>query len=214
MQLHRKRLLILCRSETTDWLEVRLEEVDVRTFRYKECTDVGIACIRIEIWERGSLLVCLGYSSVGNLYAEGIRIRTVYSKNHSTTKLLYAFIGISIKSKSTYYTTSVDIVTPLRVTARLIIETDSSILLIVSATTIIITSKDEGEVLVGIRSRWVDVQIEHGIPGLAIRNDIVLGEGCPPTCRIVSSTDCINILFTFWQCIVIALSGIDGVYLF
>ena len=74
VQLHRKRLLILCRSETTDWLEVRLEEVDVRTFRYKECTDVGIACIRIEIWERGSLLVCLGYSTIGNLDAEGIRV--------------------------------------------------------------------------------------------------------------------------------------------
>ena len=73
--------------------------------------------------------------------------------------------------------------------------------------------QDEGEVLEGIRSRWVDVQIEHGIPGLALRYDIILREGCPETRRIVSSTNGVNILLTFWQCIIIALSSIDGVNL-
>ena len=174
VQHHRNRSLILGRCITADRFYVALHEIDVRALRYQEATDVGIALVCIQISNLRWLNVGLGNSTIGNLHHESIYTGTVNRQCYLTPQLIYTLVCISFKGEITLHAASVDMVTPLRVTAWLVIKTDSTILGITCSSTIHIIGDDEGKVLIGVSRRRIDVQIEHGIPLLVVLNQIIL----------------------------------------
>ena len=98
-------------------------------------------------------------------------------------------------------------VTPLGVTARLIVIADSTILCIVSCATVLIVTDDHSEVLVGIRGSGVDVQVELGHPLAALGNLIILGELSPPASAVVGSTDGVHIFLEAFDFLFTSLVG-------
>ena len=174
IQLQRKWLLVLGRSEATDRLDVRLQEVDVGTFWNEEGTNLVVRFISIQVREGRLSLVGLGDSTIGHLYDERAWIRTVDGKGDATTEFLNTGISIAAESERALYAIAVDVVAPLGVTTGLVVITDGTIFLVVAGATILVVAENECKVLVGVGGIGIDVQIENRVPSLAIGNLIIL----------------------------------------
>ena len=211
VQSHRQRQFVLSRGAAADGLDVGSEEVDVGTLGHQEGADGRVRRISIQVRQRGRLCVFLHDCSVRNLHDESA-IRAVDGQHNASAELVNTRVGIGLEGEGAHYERAVDVVTPLGVTAGLVVVADSTIFLIVGSTTILIVGEDECEVLIGVRSSGIDVQIEQSVPNSTFINLVVLGELSPPASTEVGSTDGVDVFHHAFQFLVVAtFVGIDRV---
>ena len=142
------------------------------------------------------MVVGLRHCTVSNLDNEVIGVTAVDGQRYLTAELVHAFISVRLEGERTRHVVAFDMVSPFRVTTIagwLMVEADSTVLLIVNGSTVFVITDDKSKVLICICCVRIDAEVELCVPGLTVSNLIILREGCPPSCAIVSSSNGVHI---------------------